>query len=375
MNIETASQQQEWNVVGQVPAKPTSNDYGYIANGQTTGTTRQELIEAVKHNSSITHVWTPNTPEPVLAFTVPFLFEAVCKDLRKQARNSILIGVGLVLFALLLAIIFHQWDLVYRNLFFVFGAIALSEGIWQYVRLRRYTPEEAASDASAVLFANWLEKKSVSGYTLTIAGCIVVVAITQALSDFSVEAAGLVKPAVRNGQVWRLFTAMLMHAGIWHFLMNFLALITLAKIVELTVQRAFVPLVFILTGALGNVFSVLLYPNVPSVGASGGLMGLLGFITVATYFDKTKYPPRYFRLMVQAIISIGLLGIFGFAFIDNAGHLGGLVGGLLLGWLCFRRNEQWITKNEKLIKFGGATALVALTLTAAFAVHRLLISL
>jgi membrane associated rhomboid family serine protease len=166
-----------------------------------------------------------------------------------------------------------------------------------------------------------------------------------------------------------------MHASFMHFWMNFLALFTLAKIVERTVQRALVPLVFILTGALGNVFSVVLYPNVTSVGASGGLMGLLGFITIAAYFDRTRYPPRYFRLMIEAIISVGLLGLFGFAFIDNAGHLGGLVGGLLLGWLCFRRNERWINENEKLVKFGGAAALVALMLTAGFAVHRLWIAL
>jgi len=374
MNIDATSQQPEWELVGQVPAKLATSDYGYVDNGQAFGVTRDQLIEAFQHNPAITYVWTPDRSEPVSPFTVPFLLEISRKKLRKQARNAILIGVALVLFAFLVAIIFHQWSLVYRNLFFVLGAVALTEGIWQYARLRRYTPEEAASDVSTARFTNWIEKKPISGYTFTIAGCIVVVAIAQAVSNFSIEAAGLVKPAVRNGQLWRLFTAMLMHASFMHFWMNFLALLTLAKIVERTVQRASVPLVFILTGALGNVFSMLLYPNVSSVGASGGLMGLLGFITIAARFDRTKYPPRYFKLMIQAIISVGLLGLFGFSFIDNAGHFGGLVGGLLLGWLCFRRNERWIAENEKLVKLGGATALVALMSTAAFAVYRLLTS-
>jgi membrane associated rhomboid family serine protease len=375
LDMDPTSQQYEWELVAQVPAKPVNSDYGYVAKGQIVGVTREQLITAVQHNPAVTHVWTPETSEPVSPFTVPFLLDTFRANLRKQARNAILLGIALLLLAVAIAVVSHRWSLVYRNLFFVFGAVVLTEGIWQYTRLRHYTAEEAAGDASTARFAGWIEKKPLSGYTFTLAGCIVVVAIAQAVSGFSVEAAGLVKPAVRNGQIWRLFTAMLMHGSFLHFWMNFLSLLPLGKIVERTVQRASVPLVFILTGALGNVFSVLLYPNATSVGASGGLMGLLGFITVAAYFDKTKYPPRYFRLMIEAIISVGLLGLFGFAFIDNAGHLGGLVGGLLLGWLSFRRNERWITEHEKLVKLGGAAALVALLLTAAFAVYRLLISL
>lgn len=365
----------EWEVVSQAPAKPAASDYGYVSNGQANDVTREELILAVQDHPGLTHVWTPETSEPVSPFAVPFLLEAVRTNKQKHARNTILIGVACVLLALVIAIISADWTRFYRNIFFVFGAIALTEGIWQYARLRWYTAEEAASDASTVRFAGWLEKKSLSGYTLTLAGCIIVVVITQALSEFSVDAAGLVKPAVRSGQLWRLFTAMLMHASFMHFWMNILALIALARVVERTVQQAFVPLVFILTGALGGVFSVLLYPNATSVGASGGLMGLLGFITVAAYFDKTKYPPRYFRLMIESIISVGLLGLFGFAFIDNAGHLGGLVGGLLLGWLCFRRNARWISEHERLVKFGGLAAVLALMATGGFTVYRLLNSL
>ncbi|HSE18193.1 MAG TPA: rhomboid family intramembrane serine protease [Pyrinomonadaceae bacterium] len=369
--MEPTSQQHEWELVGQAPAKPVDSDYGYVAKGQPVSVTREQLIQAVQHNPAITHVWTPDTSEPVSPFKVPFLLKVFRENIRKRARNAILIGIALVLIAVAIAVVAHNWSLVYRNILFVFGGVVLTDGILEYARLRRYTAEDAAGDESAARFAGWIEKKPLSGYTFTLAGCIVVVAITQAFSNFSVETAGLVKPAVRNGQIWRLFTAMLMHAGFLHFWMNFMALLTLAKVVERTVQRACVPLVFLLTGTLGSVFSVFLYPNSTSVGASGGLMGLLGFITMAAYFDKTKYPPRYFRLMIQAIISVGLLGLFGFAFIDNAAHLGGLVGGLLLGWLGFRRNERWITENEKLVKLGGAAALLALLSTAAFAVYRL----
>src|SRR5262249_295593 len=99
-------------------------------------------------------------------------------------------------------------------------------------------------------------------------------------------------------------------------------------------------------------------------------MGLLGFITVVAYFDR-RFLRWYFRRLVEAIILSGVLGLFGFAFIDNAGHLGGLVAGLLLGWLFLRNKEQGIEKRERLFRFAGSAAVVLLCFIAAFTVYRM----
>ena len=101
-------------------------------------------------------------------------------------------------------------------------------------------------------------------------------------------------------------------------------------------------------------------------------MGLLGFITIAAYFDKTRYPPRYLRHMIEAIVLVGLFGLVGFAFIDNAGHFGGLVAGVFLGWLFLRKNEQWMHHKEKLLTLSGAAAVVALGVIAVIAVYRMM---
>ena len=373
--LDTVSnpQQQKWDLLDAVPAKSVVWDYGYFINGQAYGASREKLIDLVQRGIELSFVWTPETPEPVSPEEVPFLLDAFRSRSRKQARNAVLVGAGLVTICIVLAVVLHKWSLVYRNFWSVIGAMSLIEGIWLYSQSRQYNVEDAASDASTARFTAWIKKKNLSGYAFTLAACIVVVSATQFFPDDPIKAAGLVKPAVRNGEIWRLFTSTLMHANFTHFWLNFLALLHFSRIIEQTVHRAYVPLVFVLTAPVGSLFSVVLYPNSTSVGASGGLMGLLGFITIAAYFDKTRYPPRYFRQMIEAIVLVGVFGLVGFSFVDNAGHLGGLVSGLFLGWFFLKKNEHWIKEKKNLLELGGVASLLALGVISAIAVYRMMI--
>jgi membrane associated rhomboid family serine protease len=371
-NLPFSFQEHEWDISGWIPDKPKNWDYGYVVSGQTIGSTREHLVELlVSRGSEISFVWTPETPEPVPPENVPFLVEAFRRIETRKARNGILAGAAFVGIAVVLALGLQNWDILYRNIFFLFGGLALVEGVWVFARARRYTQEEAMSDASTARFASWLKNKNLSGYTITLGACIVVVGVAQLLVRNSIEASGLVKPAVRSGEVWRIFTATLMHGNFTHFWMNGVALIHFAKILEQTVQRAYVPLVFLITGAVGSVFSVVLYPNTTSIGASGGLMGLLGFITIAAYFDRNRFPPKYFRQMIEAIVSVGVFGIIGFAFIDNAAHLGGLIGGILLGLLLLRNNAHNVKSTDNVLKFASLVCLVVLALIAAIAIYHM----
>ena len=372
--LTTSSQQHEWDVTGWIPDKLGLWDYGYVIKGQTFGAaTREELCKVFETRvAEITFVWTPETPQPVFPEEVPFLIDTFRRIQVKEARKAALTGLALLAFGVVLSILFEKWQYVYRSFFGVIGAVVLFEGIWSYARARNYSQEEAAADASAGRFGTWLENHSTSGYTFALAACICVVSVVQAFVENSIEVAGLVKPAVRNGEIWRLFTSTMMHANLTHFWLNAFALVHFSKIIDNTLQRGFVPLVFLLTGAVGSVFSVFLYPNTSSVGASGGLMGLLGFITIAAYFDRSRYPPKYFRRSVEAIVFVGAFGLFGFAFVDNGAHLGGLIAGVLLGWLVFRREQQHMKAHPALLKFGAAASVVALGVVAATAVYRLM---
>jgi membrane associated rhomboid family serine protease len=76
--------------------------------------------------------------------------------------------------------------------------------------------------------------------------------------------------------------------------------------------------------------------------------------------------------MIEAIVLVGVFGLVGFAFVDNAGHFGGLVAGLFLGWLFLRKNEQRSKEKQKLLKLGGAAALLALGVISAITVYRMM---
>lgn len=359
-----------WDVIGSVPDKTAIWEYGYVINGQAVSSTREHLVEILeRRGGEIEFVWTPENPKPVLPERVSFLAEGFRRHYAKAARQRILLGAAITAGGVLIAIGLQDWDLISRGILVVFGGVFLAEGIWMHWRSRHYTQEDAASDASTVRFTSWLKSKSLSGYTITLAGCIIVVGTVQVLNPDWLKVAALVKPEVRDGEIWRLFSATLLHASFTHFWLNFLALLHFSRIVEQTLHRAYVPLVFLISGPLGSIFSVLMYPNTSSVGASGGLMGLLGFITMAAYFDRTKYPPKYFLQLIEVIAFTGVLGLFGFAFIDNAAHLGGLVGGLILGWFLLRKNRK---TREKLLHTAGVASLLGLGLIAVIAIYHLL---
>lgn len=356
--------QHEWDATGWVPEKPPVCDYGYVARGNAVGCSREELIHTLLSRGpfEIKFVWTPDTPQPVFPEKVPLLLETFKKLAVRQAWKAIGLGLGLIAFGVLVALIAEDWSLLYFNIFSVFGAVALVEGIWQYWRSRRYSLADAEADASGFRFDSWVKNKRISGYTFGLGASIVIVGAVQvlAIDENSIELAGLVKPLVWQGEVWRIFTCCLMHASFMHFWLNLLVLLHFARTIESLVGRWCVPIIFLVSSACGSVFSLFLYPNSTSVGASGGIMGLVGFITVAAYFNKTRFPPKYVRRTIEAIIFVALFGLFGFAFIDNAAHLGGLCGGLALAWLFKARSPNSL--SEKLKARSSMLSIAALVL-------------
>jgi rhomboid protease GluP len=140
-----------------------------------------------------------------------------------------------------------------------------------------------------------------------------------------------------TGQYWRLLTSMFLHGGFIHLAMNLLALYQLGSLYELMFgTRRFITIYFV-TGIVASITSMLRLPLYgSSVGASGAIFGILGaFVFSIRRSPRYRNDPAARGLVGQCVFWIIANIMFGLQVeqIDNAAHIGGLVAGLLLGYV------------------------------------------
>jgi membrane associated rhomboid family serine protease len=273
------------------------------------------------------------TPLPEEQIQRYLSLERYKRETREGAILNIIFGAAsLLLHILLLAFNAINFSELFRSLLFLIGVMGVGLGVWQIRQARSLTVEDLRKHNEAKEFAKSIGKTKLT-YTKTIWACLILVAVFQLITggNESIQAAGLVKSAVWKGEVWRLLTCATLHANFIHICMNSQALIGLGKLIEAVTNRAYLTIVFLISALSGSIFSLVLMPNTTSVGASGGLMGLVGFLAVLGYRRKEVLPAGFFKSIVVNICFIGALGLVGFSVIDNAAHLGGLLAGAACG--------------------------------------------
>jgi rhomboid protease GluP len=221
-------------------------------------------------------------------------------------------------------------------------------------------------------------------YTYTLLACIACVFMTQftastdpeffALDRFSAVFAGFDKEAFLKGhEYWRILTGATVHSGLLHVAMNSYALFALGRLVELLSNRAHLAIVFILSALGGGVLSLLLNPTVTSVGASGGIVGLLSYLSVYT-FKRRKFVSAEFRK--NLLINIGFILVFGLVLytrIDNFGHIGGLIVGAIYGFVQIPSDEYVDPRTAgSFAKIMGVASLALYIVTSALTILLLL---
>jgi rhomboid protease GluP len=145
---------------------------------------------------------------------------------------------------------------------------------------------------------------------------------------------------VATGEYWRLFTANFLHIGFIHLAFNSYALYSLGPQIESLFGRSRFLVIYLLSGLMGNVASYVLSESL-SAGASGAIFGLVGALAVYLARHRDILGRRGQRSLANAVVVIlyNLMLSFTVPGIDVFGHVGGLAGGLVVGWLLCPRYE------------------------------------
>jgi rhomboid protease GluP len=138
---------------------------------------------------------------------------------------------------------------------------------------------------------------------------------------------------IAEGQVWRLFTPMFLHGSIMHIGFNMYALNLFGRRLERYFGHWRFLLLYILSGFGGNVLSMM-FTEAPSLGASTAIFGLIGAQGIFIYQNRGLFGGMT-RQALQSIILVAAINLMiGLSpGIDNWGHIGGLVAGLIFSWL------------------------------------------
>ncbi len=131
--------------------------------------------------------------------------------------------------------------------------------------------------------------------------------------------------AVADGDIWRLFTAAFLHAGILHIAFNMYALYLFGPFVERSLGTARFVVAYVTMAVASSVFVYwLTEPQVATIGASGAVFGLFGLALVLLIRTRQDVRGLLVLLAINAFISLQ-------GNISWQGHLGGFVTGTLLG--------------------------------------------
>lgn len=196
--------------------------------------------------------------------------------------------------------------------------------------------------------------------TYTIIGINVIIFIGELLLDgmgyldwFYYEFAVIPAQVMEGEQLYSLFTSMFMHSGVFHILFNMLYLYIFGNNIEDSMGSRRFLIFYILCGLIATGAHIYTDPEsqIPTLGASGAIAGVLGAYMVLYPRERVDALLGYFYIRVPAIVvlltwfilqlfsgilSLGHMGEGGIAFFA---HIGGFIAGAILIFI-FRKRQR-----------------------------------
>ena len=140
---------------------------------------------------------------------------------------------------------------------------------------------------------------------------------------------------VQDAQWWRLGTAMFLHAGMTHLLMNMFSLYLVGRGAEQYFSKFSYLSIYLFSGVLGGLVSLYMHPFSVGIGASGAIFGMFGALAGFFLAHRHQIEDASRAFMKDFAVIIGLNLVIGFAIdsVDVSAHAGGLVIGFIGGFL------------------------------------------
>ncbi|WP_071131603.1 rhomboid family intramembrane serine protease [Enterococcus timonensis] len=134
-----------------------------------------------------------------------------------------------------------------------------------------------------------------------------------------------------NHEYWRFIMPMFLHIGWAHFAINSVTLYFIGQQVETVYGHWRFLVIYLLSGIAGNVLSFALgQPNTISAGASTALFGMFGaFVILGRIYRNNPAVKMLVQRYLTFIVMNLIFNLFSSS-VDMMGHIGGLLGGVLV---------------------------------------------
>lgn len=141
-------------------------------------------------------------------------------------------------------------------------------------------------------------------------------------------------------EYYRIFTSMFMHEGWRHLINNMLVLFFIGDNLERSMGKVRYLIIYIISGVIAGITSIsynmVKLQNVHSIGASGAVLGVVGAMIAILIMNKGKLKDLSGQRLVL-FAAFSLYGGISNAGIDQAAHVGGFIGGLILAFIIYRK--------------------------------------